>query len=977
MNLGRRTPLCSLAEDREETVYMLDEDPPDDDQDRSRPWWKSWNRKYVLLCGTCGASAVLLGTFYLIIYFVLRSYTSSLQYFETIPTYVPASVLILTGLLVLCFVRRKNRYSYLIKVSGCLCLVCAVLCVVVTVTTTVLHMNRLQTLHECEFFPHSQSCTCTPYTGVHDPTQDVRYEFSLLNVGASCDVIHGPLYSCLRALFGLSVIGILVSIFSCMLVYQLLSHEKKKMYWEQLEHRRRLLYRRAPAPNACSCCDDYGFVPPSELYPWAPWDTLDDRYWAGGHLYTPGAEDSSNASRSVLLGATTTPQGQGPLWLPWGGAWGAHSGAAPQQNQQHQQQQATTPGDPSGVATGVGSTENNPNEDTRAQVTGVLLRPFLPRGLENRLGLRRQHPPGPQSRRPLSDPGVVLQLPRYPPAFTEAYLPPMAYQEAFPRYMWGPPPPYSQPTSSENLAMQMSPHHHPNSPTSPQGLHGLMAQALRSSPAHRPATLADLMHGPASPTSNTLSSPSDDSEIMSSPSQNQRVTRGRHKGSPGDQGGTLGGSSSLPSRHRSRRLPIGHVKSLGDVNEHKHDEPLEVLFCDGKDITPLDKFQSQADVPRDAYRSKHIKSISDPKVVYTTGKNEQESELYFADVSSCISVRQDGDEMLYYSEPTSSASQNTPSPTDKEGLDATVNHTYEQVREKDDDSSHHASDDTMIVHTSSSDHSLAAETENTYSVVSPLTDMSSTSPMITDTDAYSCYTPTTSGPSPSSPSQRDNTPSTPQTTYNHNLSLHSIRQLHPLHPLHPLHHIRHIHPSGRSHLNDNESIPPQLSDCPEGELETEHCYETLPGCTDDPAASTGSPTSTSEPCQEGTTHSADASDLNGNVTLTEAVVHMGPSVMDGSVSGSQTSRASRANLSLPLRRVLSSSNTNTEETAEDSPTQDSEMVPVDQNRSSGGRRGATGGGERLSYHSSEPNTPAERRIHSVQDLLFTLKSVNV
>ncbi|MPC80543.1 hypothetical protein E2C01_075123 [Portunus trituberculatus] len=92
MNLGRRTPLCSLAEDREETVYMLDEDPPDDDQDRSRPWWKSWNRKYVLLCGTCGASAVLLGTFYLIIYFVLRSYTSSLQYFETIPTYVPASV---------------------------------------------------------------------------------------------------------------------------------------------------------------------------------------------------------------------------------------------------------------------------------------------------------------------------------------------------------------------------------------------------------------------------------------------------------------------------------------------------------------------------------------------------------------------------------------------------------------------------------------------------------------------------------------------------------------------------------------------------------------------------------------------------------------------------------------------------------------------------------------------------------------------
>nr|XP_027225316.1 uncharacterized protein LOC113817443 [Penaeus vannamei] len=107
----------------------------------------------------------------------------------------------------------------MIKLSGCLCLVCAVLCVVVTVTTTVLHMNRLQTLQECEFFPHSQSCTCTPYTGVLDPTQDVRYVFSLVSNGINCDVIHGPLYSCLRALFGLSVIGILVSIFSCMLVY--------------------------------------------------------------------------------------------------------------------------------------------------------------------------------------------------------------------------------------------------------------------------------------------------------------------------------------------------------------------------------------------------------------------------------------------------------------------------------------------------------------------------------------------------------------------------------------------------------------------------------------------------------------------------------------------------------------------------------------------------------------------------------------
>ena len=41
----------------------------------------------------------------------------------------------------------------------------------------------------------------------------------------SCEVIHGTIYTCLRAMFGLSVIGILVSIFSCMLVYQILRSE--------------------------------------------------------------------------------------------------------------------------------------------------------------------------------------------------------------------------------------------------------------------------------------------------------------------------------------------------------------------------------------------------------------------------------------------------------------------------------------------------------------------------------------------------------------------------------------------------------------------------------------------------------------------------------------------------------------------------------------------------------------------------------
>jgi hypothetical protein len=60
------------------------------------------------------------------------------------PLYIPSIVLSVTGLLVLCFVRRGNRIGYLIKLCGICCLASAVLCVVVTVTTTVIHMNRLK-----------------------------------------------------------------------------------------------------------------------------------------------------------------------------------------------------------------------------------------------------------------------------------------------------------------------------------------------------------------------------------------------------------------------------------------------------------------------------------------------------------------------------------------------------------------------------------------------------------------------------------------------------------------------------------------------------------------------------------------------------------------------------------------------------------------------------------------------------------------
>jgi len=76
---------------------------------------------------------------------------------------------------------------------------------------------------------------------------------------SDCGVVHGSLYSCLRAIFGLSVAGVLIAVFSCMLVYQLLSHERKKMYWEQLELRCRSLYASQAPPPALGPGREYTY----------------------------------------------------------------------------------------------------------------------------------------------------------------------------------------------------------------------------------------------------------------------------------------------------------------------------------------------------------------------------------------------------------------------------------------------------------------------------------------------------------------------------------------------------------------------------------------------------------------------------------------------------------------------------------------------------------------------------------------------
>lgn len=135
--------------------------------------------------------------------------------------------------------------------------------------------------------------------------------------------------------------GVLVAVFSCMLVYQLLSHERKKMYWEQLELRCRSLYAgpQPPLPQVtgapsligtprggpCRCCEQchsHRNVIPSAY----PWDG-DSRFWGpvpgqAGNFYSPnpgGETGSGMVGRNHNPVPTSRNQRPGWSWprLPW------------------------------------------------------------------------------------------------------------------------------------------------------------------------------------------------------------------------------------------------------------------------------------------------------------------------------------------------------------------------------------------------------------------------------------------------------------------------------------------------------------------------------------------------------------------------------------------------------------------------------------------------------------------------------------
>ncbi|XP_017127592.1 uncharacterized protein LOC108146192 isoform X2 [Drosophila elegans] len=607
-------------------------------------------KKYVVWCLICGGFSCLLGVLFLGVYFLLHSYTITVGNFETVPTFVPATLLILTGICIMSLARRRNRYSYLIKLSGACGLVSALTCALVTVTTTVLHMSRLQALRECEYAQKTRTCTC--YSDLIESQVDrvdkgVRLVFDSLS---DCGVVHGSLYSCLRAIFGLSVAGVLIAVFSCMLVYQLLSHERKKMYWEQLELRCRSLYASQAPPPAmgpgrmlnCRCCEQchahrqLTLPLQATAYPWDEATVAaaaaaagagggggvgggggEQRFWTAqppGNFYSPnpgGGEDAVGGCRSGERGAGRSNSGWSWPRMPW---------------------QRTTP-------------------DTGRRFRQAAASPDSQYGFSSSTAMQGNHD---GNQMLIEEPVVAAAYGGMPPP------------NALPYGVWGPPPPYSDPNSPARrgyyqylqptaclvgnpgtVAVTLTQEQlHPNLQHQQQQQQQQLQQQLQLQRLQVQSGTLERMDGLSSAGNvSTLVAATRSSAAYKSKAEYENTPSDSDGGNPRERERC---SNTLPTRKLKKRLEAGTgAKSIGpQSNPGQQSRPnVQQLFAkQAEQVTqqtnPGQQAQPQtAGVENSGYQDSNGAIAKDQAV----GTDPAESEVYFADVSSCcnMSVKND------------------------------------------------------------------------------------------------------------------------------------------------------------------------------------------------------------------------------------------------------------------------------------------------------------------------------------------------
>ncbi|XP_075584940.1 uncharacterized protein LOC124499981 isoform X3 [Dermatophagoides farinae] len=231
--------------------------------------------RYVLLCLLFGCMSLIIGVALFLLGILFRSNTTSIHLIESVPLYMPSLILFCNGLSLVAFMNKNTRRLYLLKSVCGLYLLVTLLMIIIAITTSAIHLPRLHLHRECAYNVRIRACTCVlshqqqqhlisiqnsnnidddndddgdadiplsnPFRGNHliEDYNDELILYLFVYLASSkhftmeeimnCDLIHGIIYDSLRVVFALSLLAIAISIFSMITLFQLSTHEKRKL----------------------------------------------------------------------------------------------------------------------------------------------------------------------------------------------------------------------------------------------------------------------------------------------------------------------------------------------------------------------------------------------------------------------------------------------------------------------------------------------------------------------------------------------------------------------------------------------------------------------------------------------------------------------------------------------------------------------------------------------------------------------------
>ncbi|KAH9423715.1 hypothetical protein DERP_005296 [Dermatophagoides pteronyssinus] len=162
--------------------------------------------RYVLFCLLFGCMSLIIGVALFLLGILFRTNTTSIHLLESVPLYMPSLILFCNGLSLMAFMNKNTRRMYLLKSVCGLYLLVLLLMIIIAITTSAIHLPR--------FNSHPSS--------KHFIMEEIM----------NCDIVHGIIYDSLRVVFALSLLAIIISLFSMITLFKLSTHEKRKLYFQ-------------------------------------------------------------------------------------------------------------------------------------------------------------------------------------------------------------------------------------------------------------------------------------------------------------------------------------------------------------------------------------------------------------------------------------------------------------------------------------------------------------------------------------------------------------------------------------------------------------------------------------------------------------------------------------------------------------------------------------------------------------------------